>query len=778
MKAYIQYTLLSLFLSFLMSFTVSADEVTDVVDDVAAKLVQQLPLDKKIALKSRSPEDTGLPEEFLRQLLNDVETALFRSSDFKMQILNRTNTELVWEETIEFGNKDFDDIYGAAKAEVLLLLDARASASGLQLGLSAYALEEESNGKLIASSGMVNIAIDLEARLGLNVQTISKDIATIISKIQKISAEGGLVSEPDDFSEYYHNATIFQSRGQNDLAIANYRGALENSALFYDPLLELLELLVAKYGEDGAEAYFKNQLSDLFNAEQRKFAEVFFSNDVVIFFPRTLDYEEMNFEEQGKRKKLPLDEPYFLNFTPATHALFLNKYGNDLLSVLSEADTSRFKTMPEDIAIFSKNSASYILMRSANEVLAGYKTGEIQKAFIDDVKASILIRIDQVEYYLNSVRQAYYHPVRFDHVLGSSGYQVVAGILVKEANDLKRVGELAGAPEYDSTPYGVCASGRNGDERKVIGNVSKGYEDFSKINLPIFADKCIKQLLQRNLFGKPLLELKASTEWNPPVGTINTGKNAGEGYPNSVVVSAFGISIWDEVDYGRPITLFIEHVPEGDGFAYYTVDITSDGTDFGYGTTAVRYPEDSESLQVVYPKVFQTPFLVQSSLFYDILEYQPFAVSYFDRHGVLRKIPLIESTGSYSLPYLPYRRSFLTKAQAAEFENKSDIQIEPPKTDKPLTCGINSAAARIINVDNYTNLRRQAGLNGPVVAQVPLGASVSVVNPGTFLRYEKCAAACNGTSQNAINQCIDNNDVWIEIQYNGRRGFLSRKFLE
>lgn len=63
MKAYIQYTLLSLFLSILMSFTVSADEVTDVVDDVAAKLVQQLPLDKKIALKSRSPEETGLPEE-------------------------------------------------------------------------------------------------------------------------------------------------------------------------------------------------------------------------------------------------------------------------------------------------------------------------------------------------------------------------------------------------------------------------------------------------------------------------------------------------------------------------------------------------------------------------------------------------------------------------------------------------------------------------------------------------------------------------------------------
>ena len=165
-------------------------------------------------------------------------------------------------------------------------------------------------------------------------------------------------------------------------------------------------------------------------------------------------------------------------------------------------------------------------------------------------------------------------------------------------------------------------------------------------------------------------------------------------------------------------------------------------------------------------------------MFYDILEYQPFAVSYFDRHGVFRKIPLIESSGSYSLPYLPYRRSFLTKAQAAGFEEKSDIQIELPKTDKPLTCGINSQAARITNVDNYTNLRQQAGLNGPVISQVPVNATASVVNPGAFLRYDRCAAACNGTNQNAIKQCIDNNDVWIEVQYNGRKGFLSRKFLE
>ena len=107
-----------------------------------------------------------------------------------------------------------------------------------------------------------------------------------------------------------------------------------------------------------------------------------------------------------------------------------------------------------------------------------------------------------------------------------------------------------------------------------------------------------------------------------------------------------------------------------------------------------------------------------------------------------------------------------------------EVLKDQNKDSKPRKCFIDSTQAVITNVQNFTNLRRQAGLNGQVIGQVPLGATVSVVKPGQFLRYDRCAATCNGTNQNAIKQCIDNNDVWIEVDYNGRRGFLSRKFLE
>ena len=67
--------LLSAILAFAPVFAI-ADEVREVVNAVAAKLVQQLPMDKKIALKSLSPEETGLPEDFLRKLTSDLEAAL------------------------------------------------------------------------------------------------------------------------------------------------------------------------------------------------------------------------------------------------------------------------------------------------------------------------------------------------------------------------------------------------------------------------------------------------------------------------------------------------------------------------------------------------------------------------------------------------------------------------------------------------------------------------------------------------------------------------------
>ena len=92
----------------LAPFQAAANEVTDVVNDVAAKLVQQFPLDQKIVVKSLSPDVTGLPEDFLRMLTTELAAALLKASNFQLKLMNKFTTEELWEEAIEFGDADFD----------------------------------------------------------------------------------------------------------------------------------------------------------------------------------------------------------------------------------------------------------------------------------------------------------------------------------------------------------------------------------------------------------------------------------------------------------------------------------------------------------------------------------------------------------------------------------------------------------------------------------------------------------------------------------------------
>ena len=122
---------------------------------------------------------------------------------------------------------------------------------------------------------------------------------------------------------------------------------------------------------------------------------------------------------------------------------------------------------------------------------------------------------------------------------------------------------------------------------------------------------------------------------------------------------------------------------------------------------------------------------------------------------------------------------FLPSTGLKNIDQRSDAIPSWARKQKTLPrCGIDASEARIGNVQNSTNLRQKAGLNGRVIARVGLGETVRIMDPGGYLRYDRCAAACDGVNQNAINTCIDNNDVWIEVEYNGQRGFLSRKFLQ
>ena len=232
-----------------------ADEANEVLNNVAAKLVQQLPMDKKIALKSLSPDETGLPQDFLRKLNSDLESALLVASDFEIELSNRATLEDVWQEAIEFNNADFEELFKNSNADVMLMLSPRAITNGIEISITGYSLTGDTVGKILASSGSVLLPINLQENLGVDVKNLNKQMEQILSEIEEVEKTGGLISNPGTYAEFYHNARIQQQRGETDLAMSNYEQVLSQGFFFVDPLLDLMDLATARYGPKVAKKY-------------------------------------------------------------------------------------------------------------------------------------------------------------------------------------------------------------------------------------------------------------------------------------------------------------------------------------------------------------------------------------------------------------------------------------------------------------------------------------------------------------------------------------------
>ena len=107
----------------------------------------------------------------------------------------------------------------------------------------------------------VNVVVG-QCLVEVDVNSLNNQMAQVLSEIVKVGQTGGLISDPNTYAEYYHNARILQQRGEIDLAMQAYEKALSEGYLFVDPLLDLLDLANARYGEDGTKIYFEDKLKN------------------------------------------------------------------------------------------------------------------------------------------------------------------------------------------------------------------------------------------------------------------------------------------------------------------------------------------------------------------------------------------------------------------------------------------------------------------------------------------------------------------------------------
>ena len=258
-----------------------ADELQSVYNELAQKLINDLPIHKKMSIKSLRPEESGLPEDFLLNLISNLEESLLDSSDFEINLINRLSLQSVWEDAIEFNNANFEEILGDAKSDILLMVNPRVIADGIEISITAYELSNDNTGKILTSTGTKLLPIDLESVLGVNVTNLNDQMKLVINQIQQIGQSGGIISQPTTYAEYYHNARLYRQRGETDLALRNFEQAINSDFLFVDPIEDLLSLAVARYGQRGAQQYYLKKIRMNLPSELQIYGDLFIGSELL-----------------------------------------------------------------------------------------------------------------------------------------------------------------------------------------------------------------------------------------------------------------------------------------------------------------------------------------------------------------------------------------------------------------------------------------------------------------------------------------------------------------
>ena len=107
-------------------------------------------------------------------------------------------------------------------------------------------------------------------------------------------------------------------------------------------------------------------------------------------------------------------------------------------------------------------------------------------------------------------------------------------------------------------------------------------------------------------------------------------------------------------------------------------------------------------------------------------------------------------------------------------------------------CRLASTSARVINVNEFVNLRSAPGLRAPIVGQLRLAERVQVPDTGRLLplrdsaRGEECLGACRALTEYPSSEdirrraegCIAENMLWYRVVApDGNTGYVSRHFL-
>lgn len=772
------------------------------IDSIARTILDRLPLGQRIVLKALSPDEAGLPEDFLRKLSSDLEASLLVASNFEINLTNRLTTEEIWREAIEFGDADFQQLYNSSQADVVLMLVPRATAAGVEISLTAYRLKGENAGQVIVSSGSTLLDLDMEQSLGVDVNLVADQISDVLNKIEEIRQLGGLIASPNSYAEYYHNARTLQQRGERDLALAQYESALAvgDKFQFVDPIMDLVDLASARYGKSHVRAYLENRIFTHLDADMKQFALLYAGLERVSGIVSEGDTMRLN-----------------EIFLPSL-ILWLNQTWRDI----NLEDELRKEITPNN----SFYLRDYFLLEVARLLEKSLNEGVLQKYFIDGVRVRSFVdgqKLSAIESTLNrfefalgrleytygtGTRYALYSPdctFELEAIADENWYSRIAeenfpnddAARIKFVEDLKRVSARCANRNGQAISTGS-------DGNSFITNAALTQQmtpctppegcwlppqiEFSADRIKSFPEQEGISLGGYTNFGHPVTHSELSLEVMPGTDRLlfgdffsdlarrldnGTGLFGRVADDKNVQFSLLGgLMITDNVDISKPILVeMCDYRAELN--SCIMSDISRDGTFISSrGAPLHSYTEGEGIVSFKYAPNgwFFAPAWIQSSITRRSIrqiEYTTVAGEnkiitdgyiYADEEPFVgpnvewtRIHPAYPNLGRYGRQYMDFegravRSEFHVSGNALE---RSE-EVTPSKAVLDgNSCWLSGRVLRVTNVDNYVNVRAQPGFDAPVVDEATLNSILVALDTSRVSYYgnsaivDRCDAVCD-----------------------------------
>lgn len=251
-------------------------KVADGLKSLAENLWAAIPRGSKIAVRVVS-EDGTVPLPVLSEAETAVSVAVQLASNFEALLTARANVETVWQELSDFSNlsvSDYPDFLKNLDADVLVVGSVLPQSSGSKITMQAISLKGEVAGSVLYAG--TTPSVDLQSGVAV-IDAKSEVIQTlndIKAELMSLEQLGGLIGSPDSTSQFYHNARLYAQRGEIDLAIQMYIGAIGSKSPAVDPVFDLVGLAKRLYGDAGALKFVEIKLRPLVSEQIYVYAKL------------------------------------------------------------------------------------------------------------------------------------------------------------------------------------------------------------------------------------------------------------------------------------------------------------------------------------------------------------------------------------------------------------------------------------------------------------------------------------------------------------------------